>query len=230
MRISAGSSPGHARRCWRRPTGRAARWSAASARHVYWYRFTDDGAGSRVGRTITAPRQRPAPRPLRLCLLQSVNEGAQNAYRRMIWEDDARRPIAARLRAPSWRLHLRSRRISRRGAAPLFAHRLRHWPHSRRPQGGQFPRADHLDGIAWSTARISTIPDIQDARACFPFVCIGDNHEFSWQGWQSFIKYDGKIEPAQPLRVAANQAWWEYIPSRVRKASGRGSTSSVRPR
>ena len=63
-------------------------------------------------------------------------------------------------------------------------------------------------------------PDIQDARACFPFVCIGDNHEFSWQGWQSFIKYDGKAEPAQALRVAANQAWWEYIPSRVRKASG----------
>ena len=65
-------------------------------------------------------------------------------------------------------------------------------------------------------------PDIQDARAHFPFVCIGDNHEFSWQGWQSFIKYGGKIEPAQPLRVAANQAWWEYIPSRVRKASGPG--------
>ena len=65
-------------------------------------------------------------------------------------------------------------------------------------------------------------PDIQDARAHLPFVCIGDNHEFSWQGWQSFIKYGGKVEPAQPLRVAANQAWWEYIPSRVRKASGTG--------
>src|SRR6201995_5052034 len=63
-------------------------------------------------------------------------------------------------------------------------------------------------------------PDIQDARAHFPFVCIGDNHEFSWQGWQSFIKYDGKAEPAQALRVAANQAWWEYLPSRVRKSSG----------
>jgi alkaline phosphatase D len=53
-------------------------------------------------------------------------------------------------------------------------------------------------------------------------VCIGDNHEFSWQGWQSFIKYGGKVEPAQQLRVVANQAWWEYIPSRVRKASGTG--------
>ena len=54
-------------------------------------------------------------------------------------------------------------------------------------------------------------------------MCIGDNHEFSWLGWQSFIRYPGsKIESAQPLRVAANQAWWEYIPSRVRKASGPG--------
>src|SRR6201999_4366692 len=60
----------------------------------------------------------------------------------------------------------------------------------------------------------------QDARAWFPFVCIGDNHEFSWQGWQSFIRYGDSTEPAQPLRVAANQAWWEFIPSRVRKASG----------
>src|SRR5690349_17543664 len=64
--------------------------------------------------------------------------------------------------------------------------------------------------------------DIQDARAHWPFVCIGDNHEFSWQGWQSFIKYDDKVEPAQELRIAANQAWWEYIPSRVAKASGPG--------
>ena len=61
-------------------------------------------------------------------------------------------------------------------------------------------------------------------------MCIGDNHEFSWQGWQSFIKYEGKVEPAQALRVAANQAWWEYIPSRVRKAQARDwSASRARP-
>jgi alkaline phosphatase D len=63
-------------------------------------------------------------------------------------------------------------------------------------------------------------PDIQDARARFPFVCIWDNHEFSWQGWQSNVKYEGKVEPAQAIKVAANQAWFEYIPARIRKASG----------
>ena len=57
---------------------------------TYWYRFTDDsGAGSRVGRTITAPRATD-PRPVRFAFVScnSVNEGAQNAFRRMIWEDE----------------------------------------------------------------------------------------------------------------------------------------------
>ena len=28
-------------------------------------------------------------------------------------------------------------------------------------------------------------PDLQDARARWPFVNMWDNHEFSWKGWQS---------------------------------------------
>jgi len=57
---------------------------------VYWYRFTDEtGQGSRVGRTITAPKPSD-PRTVRFAFVscQSVNEGKQNAYRRMIWEDE----------------------------------------------------------------------------------------------------------------------------------------------
>ena len=57
---------------------------------TYWYRFTDEsGAGSRTGRTITAPRATDR-RPVRFAFVScnSVNEGAQNAYRRMIWEDE----------------------------------------------------------------------------------------------------------------------------------------------
>ena len=68
----------------------------------YWYRFTDDaGAGSRIGRTITAPRSED-PRPVRFAFVscQNVNQGAQNAYRRMIHEDQAGRG-APLLRAPS---------------------------------------------------------------------------------------------------------------------------------
>ena len=58
--------------------------------HVYWYRFTDEhGNGSRVGRTITAPADTDA-RPVRFAFAscQNANLGAQNAYRRMIYEDE----------------------------------------------------------------------------------------------------------------------------------------------
>lgn len=61
---------------------------------VYWYRFTDHtGHGSRIGRTITAPQPSDS-RSVSFAFVpcQSVNEGAQNAYRRMIWEDERAAP------------------------------------------------------------------------------------------------------------------------------------------
>src|ERR1041384_2539278 len=57
---------------------------------TYWYRFTDsDGNGSRVGRTITAPAP-DDPRKVSFVFVscQNANDGAQNAYRRMIYEDE----------------------------------------------------------------------------------------------------------------------------------------------
>jgi hypothetical protein len=64
---------------------------------VYWYRFADkDGNGSRIGRTRTAPDS-DDPRPLSFAFVscRSVTQGAQNAYRRMIFEDE-RAPEADR--------------------------------------------------------------------------------------------------------------------------------------
>ncbi|VVS98091.1 Phosphodiesterase [Sphingomonas sp. EC-HK361] len=192
---------------------------------TYWYRFTDDsGAGSRVGRTITAPRITD-PRPVRFAFVScnSVNEGAQNAYRRMIWEDE-RAPVDRNL---GFVLHLGDfiyevveypEEVPHRYARTVYD--LGHIPDARKV--GNFHVPTNLAGYRHVYRAHIDDPDIQNARARFPFVCIGDNHEFSWQGWQSFIKYGETVEPAQPLRVAANQAWWEYIPSRVRKASGPG--------
>src|SRR5215813_1777332 len=57
---------------------------------VYWYRFTDEhGFGSRAGRTVTAPAEADS-RPVRFAFVscQNVTQGASNAYRRMIWEDE----------------------------------------------------------------------------------------------------------------------------------------------
>ena len=180
-----------------------------------------------------AARHRPAPGPLRLRLVQQ----RQRRRAERLSPDDlggrarARRP-QARLRAPPRRLHLRSRRISRRGIAPLFAHRLRPRPHPRRAQGQQiFHVPTNLAGYRHVYRAHIDDPDIQDARAHFPFVCIGDNHEFSWQGWQSFIKYPGSRSSPRsrcaspPIRRGGNIS---------RRASARrrarGSTSSARPR
>ncbi len=191
----------------------------------YWYRFTDsDGGGSRLGRTITAPKTDDL-RTVRFAFVscQSVNEGAQNAYRRMIWEDQ-RAPPERRL---GFVLHLGDFIYEVVEYPAEVSHRydrtvndIGQIPDARKVDNFHVPTT--LDGYRMVYRAHIHDPDIQDARAYFPFVCIGDNHEFSWQGWQSFIKYDGKSEPAQALRVAANQAWWEYIPARVRKASGPG--------
>src|SRR5277367_299474 len=57
---------------------------------IYWYRFADsNGDGSRIGRTITAPDNNDA-RPVRFAFVscQNANDGAQNAYRRLIFEDE----------------------------------------------------------------------------------------------------------------------------------------------
>ena len=63
-------------------------------------------------------------------------------------------------------------------------------------------------------------PDLQDARARWPFVAIWDNHEFSWQGRQSIVQAGGEPQPGQTVKVAANQAWFEYVPARVSPPSG----------
>src|SRR5437868_1835520 len=61
---------------------------------VYWYRFVDEqGRGSRIGRTRTAAATSDAS-PVRFAFVscQNVSEGAQNAYRRMIFEDERAAP------------------------------------------------------------------------------------------------------------------------------------------
>src|SRR6185295_455012 len=61
---------------------------------VYWYRFTDaQGRGGRIGRTRTAPAD-DDPKAVRFAFVscQNVCEGAQNAFRRMIFEDERAAP------------------------------------------------------------------------------------------------------------------------------------------
>ena len=159
------------------------------ASRIYWYRFTDaSGYGSRVGRTITAPTDDDS-RPVRFAFVscQNANQGAQNAYRRMIFEDE-RAEVKDRL---GFVLHLGD-----------FIYEIVWYPEDR-PQGmydrrlrdivryehGEKIRDFHIPTDVGDYRAIYRNylhdPDLQDARARWPFVCMWDNHEFSWIGWQS---------------------------------------------
>ena len=191
---------------------------------VYWYRFSDkDGNGSRIGRTITAPDENDR-RPVSFAFVscQNANQGAQNAYRRMIFEDE-RAPESEQL---GFVLHLGD-----------FIYEIVWYPEDR-PQGmydrrlrdivryahGEKIRDFHIpttleDYRAIYRAYLQD-PDLQDARARWPFVNMWDNHEFSWLGWQSLQKFQGKTLPAQTRKVAANQAFFEFQPARMARPSG----------
>ena len=190
---------------------------------VYWYRFTDgEGNGSRVGRTITAPLAND-PRPVSFAFVscQDVNEGKLNGYRRMIFEDERAAP-ADQL---GFVLHLGD-----------FIYEVVEYPEEqptrydrtiyevgRIPDGGQSGKWHYpltVEGYRIVYKGYLADPDLQDARARWPFVCIWDNHEFSWQGRQSIQQAGGEPRPGQTIKVAANQAWFEYIPARVKPPSG----------
>ena len=69
-------------------------------------------------------------------------------------------------------------------------------------------------------------PDLQEARARFPFINIWDDHEFTNDAWQSASTYDGGSEPAQQRKIAANRAWFEFIPAVLSDHPGSAGQSS----
>jgi alkaline phosphatase D len=211
------------------PVSSASDWTARvligglQPAQTYWYRFTDaDGHGSRVGRTITAPLP-DDPRTVNFAFVscQDVNEGKLNGYRRMIYEDE-RTPAAEQL---GFVLHLGD-----------FIYEVVEYPDEvktrydrtiyevARIQDGRKVGNFHVpltvDGYRAIYKGYLADPDLQDARARWPFVAIWDNHEFSWLGWQSTVKTPAFEQPGQTVKVAANQAWFEYLPARVAPPSG----------
>ena len=144
--------------------------------------------------------------------------GAANAYRRMIYEDE-RRPRAEQL---GFVLHLGDfiyEVVNYADEMPEGKYRGRRLrPLFKYPDGDKF-RDYHLPTTLADYRTVYraylTDPDLQDARARWPFVPVWDNHEFSWQGYQSIQVFGGERRPAQTRKVAANQAWWEYQPARV---------------
>jgi len=188
----------------------------------YWYRFIDEaGHMSRVGRTLTAPADTD-DRPVRFAFVscQDVTQGACNAYRRMIHEDGKR----ARDEQLGFVLHLGDffyEVVWYPEDSPNGHKRARRLRDVVRYPNGEKMRDFHLptDLEDYRTAYRSYLldEDLQDARAHFPFVAMWDNHEFSWRGYQSQQFFDDKPRPAQRIKLAASQAWYEYQPARVVK-------------
>ena len=214
------------------PVSAAADWTARvlvgglKPSRVYWYRFTDaEGNGSRIGRTITAPRPSDT-RPVNFAFVscQDVNEGKLNGYRRMIFEDERAAP-AEQL---GFVLHLGDfiyeviqypEEVKTRYDRTIYeVARLPAEPDSFKVSNFHIPLT--VEGYRAIYKGYLHDPDLQDARARWPFVCIWDNHEFSWQGRQSIVQAAGPPRPGQTVKVAANQAWLEYIPARVNSPSG----------
>ena len=189
----------------------------------YHYRFlAPDGSASRPGRTRTAPAE-DAERPLHaaVCSCQHYEEGLFSAYRRLLL-DDEQAPEDRKLdmvihvgdfiyeannRGALLDLNLREIELRNRDGS------LRKVPSlpSKGPAeaGGNQLVAETLDDYRELYKLYLLDPDLQDARAAYPFVSIWDDHEFHNDAWQSYHS----AGPAQRRKVACNQAWFEYIPA-----------------
>ena len=202
---------------------------------IYYYRFVAGVDESRTGRTWTAPE--PAvdvPVRIAWASCQDYSAGFYGAYRRMINDDEAAAD-ADRLRfvlfvgdfiyetigqgfqtaldddLQTVELKDQSGKPREVPALPSGGGML--------PSGHQF--AQTVDDYRHLYKTFLGDPDLQEARARWPFVSMWDDHEFSDDCWQTQANYtdqDSFDEPSQKRKVAANQAWFEFVPAILSEA------------
>jgi alkaline phosphatase D len=205
----------------------------------YFYRFT---AGQDVisGQTRTAP-DATADVPVNLAWVscQDYSAGHYGAYRQLIVDDDARAD-ADKIHAV---VHLgdmiyETRADGFQGAiddnySPIMlknrdgkARAVAAFPSGGGTRAG-VSFAATVDDYRHLYRTFLADPDLQAARARWPFVSIWDDHEFTDDCWQSQANYTsgGSVDEAdQARRMAASQAWFEYIPVHL---TGAGSVKGV---
>ncbi len=221
------------------PVSSAADWTARvligglKPARTYWYRFTDtDGNGSRVGRTITAPSPND-PRPVNFAFVscQDINEGKLNGYRRMIYEDE-RAPAAEQL---DFVLHLGD-----------FIYEVVEYPDevktrydrtiyevARIPDGhkvGNFHIPLTVDGYRAIYKGYLADPDLQDARARWPFVCHLGQPRILVAGLAKH-RQGGEVRAARPEREGRGESGLVRISPRTCRSRRAGrSSASIHPR
>ncbi len=192
---------------------------------VYYYRFRSGTAVSQpLGRTVTAPDQ-DDPRPVVLATVscQNYQSNVFVCFRHMIADDDAKAP-EDRIQAV---VHLgdfiyetihgaenRNADTRQTGRRTLGA-----FPSGGKRRGGGVS-AQSLDDYRHLYKTYLSDPDLIAARARWPFICTWDDHEFANDSWQSHNTSGREGKPAQTLKVAANQAWFEFIPALLTGARG----------
>ena len=126
------------------------------------------------------------------------------------WSEDARRPRAEQL---SFVLHLGdfiygSSNTPKMGATdgsrPAFDRKAVRYQTARRSANFHFP--DRSGGSSHGLQQLPQDPDLQDARARWPFVPVWDNHEFSWKGFRVKRKFSTIRREGRRLKIAASQA------------------------
>ena len=161
----------------------------------YWYRFTADGAQSRVGRTRTAPAARADPGRLRFAFAscQQYEQGYYNAYRHLVADEpDLVAFLGDYIYESSWgKDHVRSH-----GA----------------------PEPYSLDDYRARHALYKSDPDLQAAHAACPWVFTWDDHEVD-NDYADNRPEDGMDRASFLLRrAAAYRAYYEHqpLPARMR--------------
>lgn len=186
----------------------------------YYYRFTASAGGqSRTGRTMTAPAAED-PRPVQLAFAscQNYEQGFFGAWGRML-EDDLGKPATQQIQ---FVLHLGDFIYERYRHGPAdgraFARRLPPFPDGER--SGDREWAVSLADYRHLYKTCLRDPQLQDARARWPFICTWDDHEFSNDSFRQYSSYGGTHRAEPERQRSAHQAWFEFIPARVQKAGG----------
>lgn len=207
-----------------------------TANTAYFYRFVA-GRDEIVGRTHTAP-EATADVQVNLAWVscQDFQAGQFDAYRQMIADDDARAE-ADRIQVVVFlgdviyeTIDEGSQRALDAGFGEIM---LTNFDGSDRIVG-QFPSGGGTNQSGAKFARtvddyrhlyktFLSDPGIRAARARWPFVFTWDDHEFTNDSWQSMANYiEGTTadEGSQSRKLAASQAWFEYIPVQLTGSTG----------
>ncbi len=197
---------------------------------TYYYRFRAGADESRVGRTRTAPSPTadvPARFAWACCQDYSVN--FYGPYRQLLNDDLAAKPedqlqfvmhigdFVYEARSASYELavddQLASRMLVQKDGS---MRRVPEFPSGGAKTATGANYASSVDDYRHLYKWYLGDADLQDARARWPFISVWDDHEFTddcWQTQANYINDASTDEPSQKRRVAASQAWFEYVPT-----------------